>query len=112
MTPEEYLAKTRDPKWYGEQNENGVDLSLIRENLRLTRGAEARRNTWSMPACKPRSDSRRIAEVMLRHGVIGGVSGIAHANRVPMAQAVHAAACVAVRLLVRRLLWNRRSIPA
>jgi hypothetical protein len=50
MTPEEYLAKTRDPKWYGEQNEKGVYLSLFRENLRLTRGAEARRNTWSMPA--------------------------------------------------------------
>ena len=36
MTSEEYLAKMRDPKWYGEQDENGVDLSLIRENLKLT----------------------------------------------------------------------------
>ena len=36
MTAEEYLAKLRDPKWYGEQDENGVDLSLIRENLKLT----------------------------------------------------------------------------
>ncbi len=25
-----------DPPWYGEQDENGIDLSLIRENLRLT----------------------------------------------------------------------------
>ncbi len=24
------------PLWYGEQDENGVDLSLIRENLKLT----------------------------------------------------------------------------
>jgi hypothetical protein len=24
------------PSWYGEQDGNGVDLSLIRENLRLT----------------------------------------------------------------------------
>jgi hypothetical protein len=36
MSPEEYLRKMRDPKWYGEQDENGVDLSLIRENLKLT----------------------------------------------------------------------------
>lgn len=25
-----------DPLWYGEQDENGTDLSLIRANLRLT----------------------------------------------------------------------------
>lgn len=25
-----------DPLWYGEQDENGVDLSLIRENLKLS----------------------------------------------------------------------------
>jgi hypothetical protein len=24
------------PNWYGEQDENGIDLSLIRENLKLT----------------------------------------------------------------------------
>ncbi len=24
------------PNWFGEQDENGVDLSLIRENLRLS----------------------------------------------------------------------------
>ncbi|HEX5472977.1 MAG TPA: hypothetical protein VFW73_13880 [Lacipirellulaceae bacterium] len=39
-----------DPLWYGEQDENGVDLSLIRENLKLTpaerllRGDRARDN--------------------------------------------------------------------
>jgi hypothetical protein len=26
----------RSPLWYGEQDESGVDLSLIRENLKLT----------------------------------------------------------------------------
>jgi hypothetical protein len=36
MTAEEYLEKMNDPLWYGEQDENGVDLSLIRENLKLT----------------------------------------------------------------------------
>ncbi len=36
MSGEEYLRRMRDPKWYGEQDENGVDLSLIRENLKLT----------------------------------------------------------------------------
>ena len=47
MTAEEYLAKLRDPNWYGEQDENGVDLSIIRDNLkrspteRLRRGDRA-----------------------------------------------------------------------
>jgi hypothetical protein len=36
MTAEEYLEKMKDPLWYGEQDENGVDLSLIRENLKKT----------------------------------------------------------------------------
>ena len=37
------------PHYYGEQDENGIDLSLIRENLKLTplerirRGDQARR---------------------------------------------------------------------
>ena len=34
MTIEEYLEKSKDPLWYGEQDENGVDLSIIRANLR------------------------------------------------------------------------------
>jgi hypothetical protein len=33
---EEYLKKISSPTWYGEQDENGVDLSLIRANLKLT----------------------------------------------------------------------------
>jgi hypothetical protein len=42
--------KWRSPLWYGEQDENGVDLSLIRENLklspreRLLQGDRARRS--------------------------------------------------------------------
>jgi len=36
MTAEEYLKKMQDPLWYGEQDENGVDLSLIRSNLSKT----------------------------------------------------------------------------
>jgi len=35
--------KFRDPTYYGEQDENGVDLSLIRENLKLTPTQRARR---------------------------------------------------------------------
>jgi hypothetical protein len=27
---------SRSPLWYGEQDENGVDLSLIHENLKLS----------------------------------------------------------------------------
>jgi hypothetical protein len=43
-----------DPLWYGEQDENGVDLSLIRENLklspeeRLIRGDRARYSTLTL----------------------------------------------------------------
>jgi hypothetical protein len=37
MTAEEYLAKMNDPLWYGEQEENGVNLSLIWTNLELSR---------------------------------------------------------------------------
>lgn len=38
LTPEQaaYLKKMADPRYYGEQDENGVDLSLIRENLKLS----------------------------------------------------------------------------
>jgi hypothetical protein len=36
LSEEEYLRKMQDPHWYGEQDENGVDLSIIEENLRLT----------------------------------------------------------------------------
>ena len=46
----EYLQKLQDPLWYGEQNADGVDVSLIRANLQLTpkerllRGDRARRS--------------------------------------------------------------------
>jgi|tagenome__1003787_1003787.scaffolds.fasta_scaffold8843301_1 hypothetical protein len=48
--PENSRWFSTDPLWYGEQDENGVDLSLIRENLklspkdRLLRGDRARRS--------------------------------------------------------------------
>ena len=56
LTPEHeaYLKKLANPLYYGEQDENGVDLSLIRENLnrtpedRLARGARARRNALEL----------------------------------------------------------------
>jgi hypothetical protein len=38
-----YLEKVKDPPWYGEQDENGVDLSLISENLRRTPAQRLRR---------------------------------------------------------------------
>jgi hypothetical protein len=52
-----------DPNGYGEQDENGVDLSLIRELLKLTplerlrRGDKARRD-----ALRLRDHGRRIRE--------------------------------------------------
>jgi hypothetical protein len=36
MTLDEYLKTHCGPHDYGEQDENGVDLSLIRANLKLT----------------------------------------------------------------------------
>jgi hypothetical protein len=45
---------SQDPRWYGEQDANGVDLSLIRENLKLTprerllRGDRARRSALQL----------------------------------------------------------------
>ena len=36
MTAEEWIRANCGPHQYGEQDENGVDLSLIRENLKLT----------------------------------------------------------------------------
>jgi len=54
MTADEYMKKLADPLWYGEQDENGVDLSLIRENLKLTptervrRGDKARRDALTI----------------------------------------------------------------
>jgi hypothetical protein len=36
MTSADEHLRHKDRRWYGEQDENGVDLSLIRENLRLT----------------------------------------------------------------------------
>ncbi len=54
MTLEDYLTQFCGPHCYGEQDENGVDLSLIRENLRLTpeerllRGDHARRGVLEL----------------------------------------------------------------
>jgi hypothetical protein len=50
MTAEEWIKNNCGPHQYGEQDENGVDLSLIRENLkrspeeRLWRGDRGRRS--------------------------------------------------------------------
>ena len=51
---EAYLKKLANPHYYGEQDENGVDLSLIRENLKLTpeerleRGFRAKLNAMEL----------------------------------------------------------------
>jgi hypothetical protein len=36
MSGEQDTKRFFGPDYYGEQDENGIDLSLIRENLRLT----------------------------------------------------------------------------
>ena len=49
------------PRWYGEQDENGVDLSMIRELLRLTPAERLRR------ADRARRDALRLLEYGRRH---------------------------------------------
>jgi hypothetical protein len=54
LSADDYLKKLQDPLWYCEQDANGVDLSLIRENLKLTpeerllRGDQARRSALEL----------------------------------------------------------------
>jgi len=47
--------------WYGEQDENGVDLSLIRENLRLTPEERLLRGDRAAADAPELLESRRIA---------------------------------------------------
>jgi hypothetical protein len=65
MTPEheEYLRRMLSPTWYGEQDENGVDLSLIRENLKLTPLERLRK------ADRGARDALRIRKLM-QHGPV------------------------------------------
>jgi hypothetical protein len=56
MTAQKYLEKMRDPLWYGEQDENGVDLSLIREALKMTPTERVRK------ADRARRDALRLME--------------------------------------------------
>lgn len=51
---------THGPLWYGEQDENGVDLSLIRSNLKVSveqrlRQSEAARQSaiWLLKNARP-----------------------------------------------------------
>ena len=58
-----------DPNWYGEQDENGVDLSLIRSNLRLTpeerllQGDRARYGALELREYGRRHREERVARV-------------------------------------------------
>jgi hypothetical protein len=63
MTAEEYLAKMKDPLWYGEQDENGVDLSLIRSNLEKTPTERLRQgDRATSDALWIRANARRIEQ--------------------------------------------------
>ena len=61
MTHDEYFAKLQDPLWYGEQDEQGVDLSLIRELLKLSPTERVRR------ADRARRDALRLMEYGRRY---------------------------------------------
>jgi hypothetical protein len=63
-TPEQeaFLKKLADPHYFGEQDENGVDVSLIRENLKLSpveRLRKAHRIAQSLK--RLRENTRRLA---------------------------------------------------
>jgi hypothetical protein len=63
MTAEEYLAKMKDPLWYGEQDENGVDLSLIRSNLEKTPTERVRKGDQAtLGALRMRANVRRFEQ--------------------------------------------------
>jgi hypothetical protein len=58
---EAHLKKLADPHYYGEQDENGVDLSLIRENLKLSPLERVRRrHRAAMGLLQLRANVRRI----------------------------------------------------
>ncbi len=67
MTLEEYLQKFCGPNCYGEQDENGVDLSLIRSNLertpeeRLLRGDAGRRSALELLEIGKRTREQKSA---------------------------------------------------
>jgi hypothetical protein len=64
MTAEEYLEKLKDPLWYGEQDENGVDLSLIRENLNLSPVERLRRgDNQAIALMRLRANVKRIDRI-------------------------------------------------
>jgi hypothetical protein len=61
-----------DPLWYGEQDENGVDLSLIRANLdlspeeRLLKGDHCRRGALEL---RKYGELHRAAEQLRRRQI-------------------------------------------
>lgn len=50
MTDEQWAQWQAYTRGYGEQDENGVDLSLLRENLKLTPWERLRKNQRGMPS--------------------------------------------------------------
>ena len=60
LTVEEYLRRSADPKWYGEQDENGVDLSTLYRNLALSPTERLRRGDQATTdALRIRQHARR-----------------------------------------------------
>jgi hypothetical protein len=56
IEPDQHQVAAVCPPWYGEQDENGIDLSLTRGNLRLT------------PLERIRKAARRQALKLLEYG--------------------------------------------
>lgn len=66
---DQWIRENCGPNQYGEQDENGVDLSLIRANLRLTpeerllQGDHARRGALQLREYGKRHEQERRSQV-------------------------------------------------
>ena len=61
MTAEQWIRDNCGPRQYGEQDENGVDVSLIRANLELSPAERLRQGDEATTgALRLRTHARRI----------------------------------------------------
>src|SRR5438034_10855085 len=61
MTDEQWAWFQRHTHGFGEQDENGVDVSLLRENLRLTPSQRVERMMRTLTADRVKEQSREEA---------------------------------------------------
>jgi len=90
MTEEQWQRFQAYTRGFGEQDENGVDVSLLRENLRRTPTQRVQKQLRVLPfgrrhpLTEPQPDFRTILTALAEHNVrfvlIGGLAMIAHGS--------------------------------